>query len=151
MNHALRAARARGGPRLPRSPEAPGDAVDWTAALEAVQGDHQLLEELIEIFLDECPRLVGQAGAAIAAGDADKLQRTVHTIQGSLRLFGAARACELCCGLEKSMARQADLRPAAPMLAALTADLEQVSAALRAFVGSPQQKGTAPTTLASKP
>ena len=57
-------------------------------ALESVDGDQELLADVIGVYLDECPRLLRELGEAIEAKDFKTVQRTAHTIKGSSRIFG---------------------------------------------------------------
>ena len=57
-------------------------------ALESVDGDQELLADVIGVYLDECPRLLRELGKAIEAKDFKTVQRTAHTMKGSSRIFG---------------------------------------------------------------
>jgi two-component system sensor histidine kinase/response regulator len=61
--------------------------------LEGLGGDVQLARKLIEIFVAQCPRLLGDILAAIEAGDKDALRRAAHALKGTIGNFpsGAAR------------------------------------------------------------
>ena len=61
---------------------------DMEIALESVDGDKELLVEVIQVYLDECPRLLEQLHDAIEAKDFKGAQRAAHTIKGSSRIFG---------------------------------------------------------------
>ncbi|HUP79375.1 MAG TPA: Hpt domain-containing protein [Pirellula sp.] len=62
--------------------------IDLSNALKATDGDLQLLQEVLEAFLDEYPTLLAQLEAALLAGNNVVVQRASHTIKGTLRLFG---------------------------------------------------------------
>jgi HPt (histidine-containing phosphotransfer) domain-containing protein len=92
---------ARSAPR--RSDSAPeqvpvnGDpeSPDWSTALKAVGGDSRLLLEVVQAFLEECPRLLDELEPALQRNDAPAVQRIGHTIKGTLRLFNVPRLSEL--------------------------------------------------------
>ena len=63
--------------------------LDWQEALARVDGDEQLMQELIEVFFEEYPVLVDQMKQAIDQGDAAALQRAAHTLKGSVAVLGA--------------------------------------------------------------
>jgi two-component system, sensor histidine kinase and response regulator len=73
--------------------------IDWTQALAAVNHKEGLLVELVELFLDEGPRLLRQAREAAERRDAAGLKLAAHTLKGSSRYFGgnplALKAAEL--------------------------------------------------------
>ncbi len=43
---------------------------DLSKALDRVEGDLELLQEMAELFLDECPHMVEEIGHAITGGEA---------------------------------------------------------------------------------
>ncbi|MCY2996302.1 MAG: response regulator [Planctomycetota bacterium] len=123
---------------------APPSRVDFVVALEAVQGDRELLRELAGIFLDECPGLLTQIRQAAAARDGKLLQRAAHTLKGSVRLFGAPQAYDLCFALE-TLAKRSVAAGDSPALdavpqswAVLEDEIEHVVQALRQFVDHDQ-------------
>ena len=67
---------------------ASGGGIDWGVALASVQGDEDLLREIIEAFLEEAPKQVAALDQGMAAGDAVVVRRAAHTIKGASRYFG---------------------------------------------------------------
>lgn len=108
------------------------DAVDWSKALEVVQGDRALLKDLIDAFLDECPRLLEEIRAALAASDLTTLQRAAHTIKGSMRYFGAKEAFDRAFALEDG-ARNGQLTDAPQLLERLEREVDRIRPALSRF------------------
>jgi len=76
------------------------DGIDWSTALNFVQGDRGLLREVVEAFLDECPALMQQIHTSIEQHDGPTLRRAAHTMKGSARYFGAAVAVDVSFELE---------------------------------------------------
>jgi two-component system, sensor histidine kinase and response regulator len=74
--------------------------VDWKIALEAVQGDRELLQDVVSAFLEEYQDLIIEIRAALKQQDAKTVRRVAHTIKGSMRCFGAHEACEAAYALE---------------------------------------------------
>jgi PAS domain S-box-containing protein len=118
---------------------APG-GVDWTIALSAVDGDRDLLKDVLEAFLIETPGLLEKIEESIRAGDAATLKRAAHTLKGSLRTLGAA-AGEHAARLE-TLGREGDLGRAEAELAPLRSAMERVIADVREFVGDVQTTET---------
>lgn len=81
-------------------------------AIVALVGDEQVARELAGLFLEESPRRLAEARAALRRADADGLRLAAHTLAGSLGLFDAAAAYEAARRLE-TMGRSADLTAAA--------------------------------------
>jgi DNA-binding response OmpR family regulator len=75
-------------------------AFDLAAALERVDGDLELMKELAELFLSECPQRMVEIRQAITMRDASKLQQGAHTLKGSVGNFGAREAFEAAQRLE---------------------------------------------------
>ena len=69
-----------------RSEESPFDLSD---ALRHVNGDKDLLKELLQLFAVECPQLLTEIRNAINHSDAVLLRRAAHTLKGSISNFGA--------------------------------------------------------------
>ncbi|WP_081426739.1 response regulator [Sorangium cellulosum] len=111
---------------------------DRTRALERTGGDADLLRELAEVFLEECPRWMADIDEAVTAGDARKLQRAAHSLKGGVDSFGARGAFEAAFALEK-MARTNELGSLAEAQFALRAQIERLIPELAAFMreGSP--------------
>ena len=81
------------------------------AALERVEGDRDLLEELAQLFKDECPRALQEIRGAIAAGDAPLLTRLAHTLRGSSGSLSAVPLSHAAAQLEE-VAQAGDLADA---------------------------------------
>ncbi|RMF88781.1 MAG: response regulator [Nitrospinota bacterium] len=56
---------------------------DRAAALARVEGDEELLQELLEIFGDDCPRLLQEIQQALQEGDTTRAAQTAHTLKGA--------------------------------------------------------------------
>jgi PAS domain S-box-containing protein len=108
------------------------DAIDWSAALEYVAGDEQMLRDLVRIFLAEAPRWLLELRQAIAANQMTDVKRTAHNLKGSVRLFGSKSAFDSAFLLEQ-MSRSGNLSEAAGALAALEQTIERILPMLRQF------------------
>ena len=111
------------------APRPPDTRLDWDAALEAVDGDRELLGKVIEGFLGQQPALLAELRDALPAGDLQVVKRVAHTIGGSLRLFDDARVVALAnaledrCGSGSSDAVEAAWRALEPELAVIVVEL----------------------------
>ena len=95
-------------------------------------GDRQLLAELAELFLQECPKWMTELRAALKTQDFGRVQLTAHTLKGGLHTFAAKSACEAARQLE-IMGRNGDTSGAAEVLAALAGEVERLQLALEAL------------------
>ncbi len=118
-------------PPLPLSADhSDGDILDRAAILARVGHDVELLKDLVSVFLDECPKLLGNVRAAVKAGDSHKLKLAAHTLKGAVSNFSTWPAFEAALRLE-TMGHTGDLVHAAEGLAALEAALARLEPALR--------------------
>jgi CheY-like chemotaxis protein len=109
--------------------------VDWSAALESVGGDAQLLKEVAQEALAELPRLADQLRQAIEDGNAPTVQRVAHTIKGVARVFCAQQSGHLAETIE-GRARDNDLQGLEQLQDRLGAELLEVVSVLEQYVQS---------------
>jgi PAS domain S-box-containing protein len=57
--------------------------LDRASLLERVEGDEELLVEMIQLFLDDAPRLMAAMHAALEQGDMPVLERSAHSMKGA--------------------------------------------------------------------
>jgi CheY-like chemotaxis protein len=105
------------------------DIIDWDAAMQSVQGDEELLWDVLDAFIQEGPQLVAAIDAAMIQQDAPELRRAAHTLKGSLRTIGAAplavraEAIEMEAKAGRISDRHAFQQELAPAVARLVAGL----------------------------
>jgi len=75
-------------------------ALDWVAALKAVEGDRQLLKEIVESILEEWPVLLSQLDEGITISDPNQVRLAAHTICGSMRALHAEAVIDLAGQIE---------------------------------------------------
>jgi PAS domain S-box-containing protein len=78
----------------------PQAVIDWQAALETCGGDHALLRDIVEAFLEEHPRRIEEIRQGIENQDYELLHRAAHTVKGSMRYFSAQGVLERAQALE---------------------------------------------------
>jgi len=74
------------------------------------------LFEIIGIFLDDTPQRIAELDESLAAGDANRLARTAHSIKGSSSNLGAVGLRAICEKLEHQV-RTNGLAEVAPLVA----------------------------------
>jgi len=99
--------------------------LDRAALLERLEGDAELLAEMVGALLEDCPRLVASIREAVARGDARLLERAAHTLKGSVGNFGASAAAAAALRLEQ-MGRQGELAQAGEACTALDREIERL-------------------------
>ena len=65
-----------------------------------MEGDEELLSEMISIFLEDYPNQLEAVQAAIDVGNAEDLANAAHASKGSVGNFGAERTFEAARQLE---------------------------------------------------
>ncbi len=106
---------------------------DKEAALQIVDGDKELMCEVIEIFLNkEYQPLMTKIREAVEQGDAESLNRAAHSLKGAASSLGAKATAAAAYHLE-SIAEADDLSAASSALDALERTLVDLKAELEAF------------------
>jgi two-component system sensor histidine kinase/response regulator len=83
------------------------DAAVHAAMFEHLGGDAELARELATIFLADRAEMMGRIERAIAAGDAESLRVSAHTLKGAVGNLGASAAAAAALRLEKIGASRA--------------------------------------------
>ncbi len=105
-------------------------ALDLDAALRRLEGDRQLLREVIDLFLQDCPRLTGGIREAINSRDAAALKMGAHKLKGCIGYLGADDAVQMAYRLE-CMGETGNLERAPQCFRELLEVVEQVVQALQ--------------------
>jgi two-component system, sensor histidine kinase and response regulator len=84
---------------------ATGEAVDLAVLLSLeeaqVEGEPDLVVELVELYAEDTPRRLGAIRDALAARDLAALGRAAHGLKGSSASLGARQVETLCAQLER--------------------------------------------------
>ena len=106
--------------------------LDPNAALERVDGDRELLGEIIDLFQQDIDNLVQELEQAVQAKDPEAIMRTAHRLKGSVATFSAKPATEAALRLE-TMGRNGDIRDAAAAFRTLQGELARLQPALESL------------------
>lgn len=119
--------------RLNRStPVASDDTIDLRAAASRVPGGLQGVRRLVEVFLPECEQLMATLRAEIPGGDLGVIQRTAHTLKGSVNLFFAKKVMEEATVIERLAIKQESVPESRLLL--LEQEVELMTRALKNFL-----------------
>jgi CheY-like chemotaxis protein len=130
--------------------ESADEIFDEATAIERVQGDVELLKELVDIFFKEYSHLMPEIRAAIAANDAAGVRRAAHTLKGALGVFGSQAAAEAALRIE-TIGREGNLSQANELCAALDDAVSRLRPALNKYLRPTQSCSPAPTTVPMDP
>ncbi len=117
----------------PVAPSRP--SFDPEEVLSRVEGDRDLLREIVDLFVEETPGMLAEIRRCAGEGDAGGLERVAHRLRGTLLNFGARPAAEAALALEQ-MGRSGDLAGAPSRLSELDLELRGLSVGLKAMVGT---------------
>jgi two-component system sensor histidine kinase/response regulator len=122
-----RAARHEAAPQPAEAPRQSrgGDVLDIAAALDRVEGDRELLDELARLFIEGSAAAMAEMRQALTERDAHRLDRLAHTMKGSSSSLGANRVSEAALVLEMR-ARSSALENAGELIDALQSELDRV-------------------------
>jgi len=109
----------------------PNGSVDYSK-LEGLrelqeEGEPDILEELIELFLADVPPQLVALREAVEAGDAHSVERIAHTLKGTCGNMGAVRMESICAQLEER-GRSEDLAAAPVRVSRLEEEFGRVRA-----------------------
>lgn len=114
----------------------PSDAtagLDWSAAMQVVDGDRELLQHVLSDFQEECSKRLQEVEQAAQASDPVLLRSAAHAIKGNLRLFGDNRAQQIAQELE-SLGAAKSLNGCRELVAQLRRELDQALIDVKDFV-----------------
>lgn len=77
---------------------------DEKLALEALDGERELLSQLATMFVEDAPQLLTELEDAVASDDPVAARRATHSIKGLVATFFAAPTVELAHRLEQAAA-----------------------------------------------
>jgi two-component system sensor histidine kinase/response regulator len=125
----------KAGPDLVAPPTVaavPQDNLDMAAALERVEGDRELFQELAGLFADESPDNLARIRQGMKTGDAHAIEMLAHKIKGAALTLGAPRVSEAASDLE-NQARTGEVGNADPLVENLTRQLDLLLPTLESF------------------
>jgi HPt (histidine-containing phosphotransfer) domain-containing protein len=105
---------------------------DVDDALARVEGDRELLAELLEICRSEAPRMLDDIRRAIEADDPIRLERAAHAFKGSVASLGARAVAQAASELE-AIGRRGRVSEARDRFAAMERDYQSLESAFLAF------------------
>jgi PAS domain S-box-containing protein len=113
------------GPGSAAAQPAAPTTLDWDSALERVEGDRELLEELMRMFATGCPHDLIEIGRALETRDMALLERLAHTLKGASANLGVKGVSELASALEEQ-ARTGEIGNAAELVGSLRCEIERL-------------------------
>ena len=117
-----------------KSAATPREALDLDQLLGRLGNDRNLLAELAQIFLNECPRMLEALRLAAAQGDPAAIERAAHTLKGAISNFSTGPAWAEAAALERA-ARDRQVGNPDDGLNRLEISLQPLCSELRQLIG----------------
>jgi len=109
------------------------ESFDPAALWQRVNGDRQLLVELVELFMQECPRLLQNIRSSIEQGSFTDIQKFSHKLKGSALQF-SGRGAAAAAGALEDAAKGKSLQEAERLFAKLSEEIIHLMPLLRSMV-----------------
>ena len=106
---------------------------DHTLLLEAFDDDWDFFKEVVEVFLEDYPRLLENLRRSVDEGDCDTFARSAHSLKGMLKNFKAEPAAEVAFDLEKK-GNGSDLTGVQADIESLAAQIAEVDKKLQDMI-----------------
>src|SRR5512143_2377604 len=90
--------------------------------------------ELIDTFLEDAPKLMGELQSALKAGNAEAFRRAAHSLKSNAATFGAGQLSEQARQLEM-LGKEGRLKETGNRIRALESSFEAVSRELKGLRG----------------
>jgi two-component system sensor histidine kinase/response regulator len=132
--------RVRGAKKSRPDPVALGTAgpkpllLDLQGALDRLDGDRELVQELARFFADECPKSISEIRSALISADFVLLERLAHTLKGSSASVDAESIRQIAIELEMS-SRANDLQRSTGLVEGLQNEMDRLMPELKAIFG----------------
>ncbi len=110
-----------------------GDVFEADKVLDQLDGDTELLRDMVEILSADAPVMLDAVARAVADKDSERLRKTAHKLKGSLGYFHPRCAAALARELE-DMGRQGELDGAEERLESLRREVALLQHALEEFI-----------------
>jgi HPt (histidine-containing phosphotransfer) domain-containing protein len=106
---------------------------DYDDFLERMDGDMDLLREVIEIFLEDAPSLMGALRLAIRGGNKYAMERAAHTLKGAAANI-SAKGLRSLSGKMQEMIKKGEVTQIEKLLKEMETHYEELDRALRSHL-----------------
>lgn len=109
------------------------EILDAKLLLHNVDGDRELLEEIIQLYFDSSAAMLTAVRTAVGAADGEAIERSAHRLKGSLGNLGAQSAAAAASELE-SLGRRNSMTGLEQALAKLEEELARLKPCLEGLL-----------------
>jgi HPt (histidine-containing phosphotransfer) domain-containing protein len=108
------------------------NSFDPASLWQRLDGDAELLRDLVKIFLDESPGLIQKIGAAIEQGNSTDVRKLSHKLKGSALQFSGIGLVAVAARLEE-MGDKRSLQGADQVFSKLKEEVDGLAHSLRSL------------------
>jgi two-component system sensor histidine kinase/response regulator len=108
------------------------EAIDIASAMARMDGDVDLLKDLLALFLEGLPEMLVHLREAVRAEDANAIEYAAHSLKGSVGNFSAQPAFDAALKLE-AIGRGGNLSEAEQAFAELENEINRFASAIEKF------------------
>jgi CheY-like chemotaxis protein/HPt (histidine-containing phosphotransfer) domain-containing protein len=123
-------------------PNAIEDVIDWHEALNRMDGDAEVLDQLLRIFLIDSTNMMRRLEDARESGEAAQLERAAHGLKGASGTI-SARHVEVLARNVEELARAGRMNEARDVFDDLRREMQRLVHVLESLPSSPQQEDAA--------
>ena len=105
------------------------DVIDKKRLFNHFDGDGNLLQAVVEHFINDCPKMLAEIHRAISDNDSKALKRAAHTLKGTVSMFAAKETFNTTLKLE-TMAEHNDMVSAKAAYSYLEREMEKLKQTL---------------------
>jgi signal transduction histidine kinase/DNA-binding response OmpR family regulator len=105
------------------------EVFDYESAMAMIDGDQELFQELVTLFMSESTELLEQIHVAMAQRDLKALERAAHSLKGSVGAFRAEPAVRVAQRLE-DLARRGSFEEVETICETLVVEVDRLKQAL---------------------
>jgi HPt (histidine-containing phosphotransfer) domain-containing protein len=105
--------------------------LDYQYALAELEGDEEIYQEVLEIYLEDTPDIIGRIQQAYSAGDSDSVSLEAHSLKSSSRTIGGIQLSDLAAKLEAD-SRIGNLGTAPDLISQIVTGFEDLLGAIDA-------------------
>jgi two-component system, sensor histidine kinase and response regulator len=109
---------------------------DVQDAMERVEGDRELLAELVALFLEDYLSQLDKLHQAIRENHSQQVERLAHSLKSALANLSAKRAANTACQLE-TLGRAGNLEAALDAICHLQDELRTLTQVMEHFLQTP--------------
>jgi two-component system sensor histidine kinase/response regulator len=99
--------------------------IDWIELRERLCGDEELVETIVELFVEECPAWLAEIVDAVEAADFERIRTSAHTLKGAAGNLSAHSLTAIASRLEQ-LSAEGNLPACSAACAELSAECDRL-------------------------